>query len=95
MTLSGGGSLTTTAGINCTTLTAISNSSITGNLNVTGSLTTSSFHANKPWVGVKYTGTLVLAGSPGFCQTGELWELILLQYQHTQTGVIIWYLFNK
>ncbi len=69
MTLSGTGALTTTAGIDCTTLIATSNASISGNLNITGSLTISSFFTNKPWVGVRYTGTLVPLGSPGFCQT--------------------------
>ena len=61
MSITGGGALTTSGGVNCTTLTASSNATILGTLNVTGALTTSSFYANKPWVGVKYTAELCVS----------------------------------
>ena len=44
--------------------------SLGGDVTITGTLTNESFYANKPWVAVKYTGTITPAGSPGFNQSG-------------------------
>ena len=51
-------------------LTVNSACSFGGNVTVTGALTTNSFYAIKPWVALRYTGTITPAGSPGFNQSG-------------------------
>jgi hypothetical protein len=70
--INGSGDLTTKAGVNCKSLTVTSNSNstIAGNLNVTGSLTTSSFFSNKPWVSCLITTTsvgIISLTNYGFC----------------------------
>ncbi len=68
--LTGGGNLTTAGSVNCISLSTTGNATINGTLNVTVALTTTAFYANKPWIGVSYTGSIVPAGSPVLCQSG-------------------------
>ena len=47
------------------------NCTVGGNLTVTGSLTTSSFYASKPYIGIHCNNNLLSATViPGFIQTG-------------------------
>ena len=42
-----------------------------GNTTITGTLSTTSFFGDKPWVATKLnSGAITISGSPGFCQTG-------------------------
>ena len=70
--INGSGDLTTKAGVNCKSLTITSNSTstIAGNLDIAGTLSTSSFFSNKPWASCLITTTsvgIVSLTNYGFC----------------------------
>ena len=70
--ITGSGDLTTKAGVNCKSLTVSSNSNstIAGNLDIAGTLSTSSFFSNKPWVSCLITTTsvgIISLTNYGFC----------------------------
>ena len=60
----------TTMATSTTGLTVNNACSFGGAVTVTGALTTNSFYAIKPWIALRYSGTITPAGSPGFNQSG-------------------------
>ena len=56
------------------------NFTVGGNLTVTGSLTTASLYASKPWIGIHCNNNLLSTTVPGFNQTG-------ISFVRTSVGV--------
>ena len=56
------------------------NATVSGNLTITGTLATTSFYANKPWVGFScISNVIITSNSPGFSQSG-------ISHTNTTTG---------